>query len=179
MNALTSTDVLARTIWITIKDAPQYEINEYGVVRRRIAGKGSPVGKILRQTMHSCGYPRCKLTIDGKHKTFEVHRLVIEAFKSPPPFHGAEVAHLDGNPQNNHYSNLEWKTRRENEADKKLHGTDPSGERNAAAKLNTYDVKSIRCFAGFESRRATSARFGIVPQTVWKIQKNIAWKHVH
>lgn len=42
------------------------------------------------------------------------HRLVAEAFHSESYFEGAEVNHIDGVKTHNHYSNLEWVTRKEN-----------------------------------------------------------------
>lgn len=59
-------------------------------------------------------YPRNILVKDGKNKSLFVHKLVaiefIENKKNKP-----QVNHIDGNKLNNHYSNLEWCTRSENQ----------------------------------------------------------------
>lgn len=54
-------------------------------------------------------------------RTTRVHVLVLEAFDRPRP-KGAVCRHLDGNPINNHLSNLAWGTHKENTEDRKRHG---------------------------------------------------------
>lgn len=50
---------------------------------------------------------------NGKRKMFYVHRLVAQAFCIKKP--GADhVNHIDSNKLNNHYTNLEWVTCKEN-----------------------------------------------------------------
>lgn len=44
-----------------------------------------------------------------------VHRIVAQYFvPNPDPEHKTYVNHIDGNPENNHYMNLEWVTAKEN-----------------------------------------------------------------
>ena len=50
----------------------------------------------------------------GKHLRDYVHRLVAENFIGPCPEDGMIVNHKDGDPFNNHVSNLEWATVSEN-----------------------------------------------------------------
>lgn len=54
----------------------------------------------------------CLINDDG-YKYFMVHRLVAIYFV-PGYFEGAVVNHKDGNNRNNHASNLEWVTQRDN-----------------------------------------------------------------
>lgn len=43
-----------------------------------------------------------------KGKTFKVHRVVALAWLGIPPKGKNQINHIDGNPLNNHYTNLEW-----------------------------------------------------------------------
>lgn len=56
---------------------------------------------------------RVNLWRDGEPKTFLIHRLVALAFL--PKVEGKNsINHKDGNPKNNHVSNLEWCDHRDN-----------------------------------------------------------------
>lgn len=57
------------------------------------------------------GYHQIQKTINGKRKTFMVHRLVALAYLGKPDCDSLEVNHIDGDKDNNHFSNLEWTTR--------------------------------------------------------------------
>lgn len=70
-------------------------------------------GRYLKQTNIGWGgYYRVQLgTKNGSPKL--VHRLVAEIYL-PNPENKPEVNHIDGNKLNNHVSNLEWVTAKEN-----------------------------------------------------------------
>lgn len=59
------------------------------------------------------GYLYVDLYKDGKRHRKYVHRLVAEAY-IPNPFNLPIVNHIDGNPKNNNYKNLEWCTPKQN-----------------------------------------------------------------
>ena len=71
----------------------------------------------LTYTVNNRGYRSVSLN----KKTKMVHRLVAEAF-CPNPMNKPYVNHIDGNKQNNHYSNLEWCTTAENNQHARLTG---------------------------------------------------------
>lgn len=67
-------------VWRLCHATSDYEVSEYGHVRRRTTGRKTYPGKILSFCWHRAGYPRFKLTINGKHEYFEAHWLVAFAF---------------------------------------------------------------------------------------------------
>lgn len=98
-----------------------YIVSNLGNIRsldRRIKGP-QPNGRLikgkLRKILISNGYASVNL-IDketGRSTRNSVHRFVAEAF-IPNPEKKPCVNHIDGNKQNNHVSNLEWCTYKEN-----------------------------------------------------------------
>jgi hypothetical protein len=70
-------------------------------------------GNQLKTFLNEGGYECIKITSCNRGYHFTLHRLVAKAF-IPNPNNLPEVNHKDGNKENNHYSNLEWCTSKEN-----------------------------------------------------------------
>ena len=68
---------------------------------------------LLKKGKGTKGYYKVILTKNKKPKNFDIHRLVATHFIDNP-FKKPCVNHLDENKTNNHYSNLEWCTYKEN-----------------------------------------------------------------
>lgn len=135
-------------VWRPIPDYEElYEVSSFGRVRRiRFINHHSnkPIDpRILTLTKCKFGYMRTALCKNSKVKHLFVHRLVLEAFVGPRE-NDKEVAHLNGIRTDNRVNNLEWTTRKENHAHKKMHGTFQSGENQKSAKLKFQDVQKIR-----------------------------------
>ena len=101
-------------IW---KDIPGYEnlyqVSNLGRIKRlyKRYGKCRKYIKyepyIINGSVNDKGYKCVILSINNKHKTYKVHRLVAEAF-IPNPNNLLQVNHKDENKLNNNVDNLEW-----------------------------------------------------------------------
>jgi hypothetical protein len=137
-------------VWKKIKGFENYEVSNYGNVRRNectiIYSNGQVTKyklkylKLERNKGNKLGfYKRVTLCVNSKTKRFLVHRLVAEYF-IPNIKNKRCVNHIDGNPSNNHISNLEWCTHQENER----HSYDTLGKINANRKLTDKQIEEIR-----------------------------------
>jgi hypothetical protein len=97
-----------------------YQVSDQGRVRS--LPRPRTRGGILTRRLDKHGYWIVTLSQDGQAATQFVHRLVAAAFLGPCP-EGEEVRHLDGVRTNAEMRNLAYGTRRDNEDDKRCHGT--------------------------------------------------------
>jgi hypothetical protein len=92
-------------MWRIINDFPDYMINEEGIIYK-IRGKKS--NRIMQPKIDKDGYYYIGLRNEQGRFFKRVHRLVAEAFIPNDNEDFDIVNHIDGNKQNNHYTNLEW-----------------------------------------------------------------------
>lgn len=95
-----------------------YQVSNLGRVKslQRMSRGSSPrrlAERILPGKIRHDGYRVVGLSSEKGKSGFAVHRLVAMAFIDNPG-NALEVNHKDGNKLNNHVSNLEWVTHREN-----------------------------------------------------------------
>jgi hypothetical protein len=122
-------------IWRPVAWADGYEVSDYGRVR---SWKWSRP-HILSPTTNRFGYHYVRLApAPMQRKAVFVHGLVAEAFLGPR-HEGMQVRHLDGNPTNNHVSNLQWGTQGENNRDQVRHGTHPWAKKTHCPSSHPYD----------------------------------------
>lgn len=98
-----------KEIWKPVKGREEfYEVSNTGKVRSLVGRYKSKKVFELKQYTDKKGY--CALDLAKPElKKFSVHRLVAEAFCDKPE--GCNVVnHIDNNPSNNYYTNLEWTT---------------------------------------------------------------------
>lgn len=128
----------------------------------------------MRSVVQQSGHCHVKLRQNGRSLTQLVHRLVLFAFRGPPP-EGHECCHFDGNPANNTLNNLRWGTHRENGKDMIRHGTNPSGEKYGASKLTWDAVREIRRIGASCSQRKLAARYGVGKSTIKDVLCGVTW----
>jgi hypothetical protein len=162
--------------WRGIQGWPEYEVSEFGRVRRVSGACGATVGRLLKPNkMKKSGYLLVCLSRHPLRKFFLVHRLVAVSFIGEIPA-DKEVCHDDGNKENCHKSNLRIDTRKGNMADQIRHGKTPRGERSGSNKYDTALIVGIRCAleVGF-TVSALASGLGIPRPTLYGIRSKQTW----
>ena len=159
----------SREVWEKIPGIDGYEVSNMGRVRSleraivRSNGRRQTIrARILRPAKDEWGYPMVGL----HRKTYKVHRLVAMAFM-PEKLAGQEIRHLDGNPENNHLSNLAYGTHSENVMDMYAYrGCIRSGQ-----KLTEQIASEIkRELAAGRMGREIAKLYGVSEQTICDIK---------
>lgn len=167
--------------WRAIPGFPDYSVSSLGRVRRETGARGlARAGMILKShiSKHN-GYAFVGLWNGKRQVTRTVHPLVCRAFHGPPPTPRHETAHGDNCRSNNEAGNLRWATRKENHADKLIHGTAQRGEANGHAKHTDDEIRTIRRRkAEGESYGALARAFETSKSLIWQICKRRCWAHL-
>lgn len=164
-----------------IKNFENYYVDEHGTVYSKKTGKLKKLSPILTYY----GYHEVQLCGFIQKLRAKVHRLVAEVF-IPNPLNLPQVNHIDGNKQNNHVSNLEWCTPKDNLKHARENGLNSSkptpngkGERNSRSKLTETLVLEIRQKAseGF-THKQLGIDYGVAESTISGIVSRIRWTHI-
>lgn len=136
---------------VNIKGYEEYQCDTEGIVY----GKN---GKPLKPNINQHGYKYVVFCVNGKTKTFTVHKIIALTFV-PNPNNFPVVNHLDGDKLNNKANNFEWTTKKGNT----IHARDVLGcfigEANHNAKsIQGFDKKTGELRYDFPSL-ADVARF--------------------
>ncbi|RWO23298.1 MAG: hypothetical protein EOS09_16865 [Mesorhizobium sp.] len=161
-------------VWKTVSDCPAYEISSEGRIRRRLGGKRTRAGRLLKPVAMG-KYLKVTLVLDGIRLERRINRLVCEAFHGPAPTPTHEAAHQNGQLHDNRSDNLSWKTKIEIKAGELARGTRTRGERHGSAKLSEADVHKIRSMEGELPNSQIAKLFGVDHCTVTDIFKDRSW----
>ncbi len=144
--------------------------------------------KLAEQECRGCWYRmQCGMRDNGYlqvtvgWRSWQVHQLVILAFKGPAPegMINPTVAHENGVRLDNRPGNLTWKTQKDNMADKVRHGTAQVGERHGMALMTEREVLAMRAMRsqGYSCRQIAEA-FGRNRATVKDAVSGRRWGHI-
>lgn len=183
-----------KEIWKPIKGFPFYEVSNFGRVKS-LVGKFTrnlpKEGKILKPYHHyrenKTGKHLCYLRVSfkndkGKIKMLKVSRLVLENFVSKKPKNKV-CCHNDGNPLNNHVSNLRWDTMKGNTQDAvrqgRFRGPGLKGVNHPQAKLNYDKVREIRATKFVKgTQRELARKFKVCDNIILRVRRNLIWKDI-
>ena len=149
---------------------PEYSVTDDG----RIWSEKSK--KFLKPFECLGNYLAVNLCKNRKFNRHFIHRLVLETFTGPCP-EKMECRHLDGNPQNNHFRNLCWGTRKENTVDRELHNRTARGARIGNSKLSTQDILEIKRLykTGHWLYRELAEVYGVAKSTIGQVVRQETW----
>lgn len=116
-------------------------------------------------------------TVKHQGKRRVASRVMCEVAHGKPPAKNLDAAHSCGNGQRGCMNprHLSWKTRKENAADAKRHGTWNHGEKVPQSKLTESDVRKIRRMGRSVNQYAVAQRFGVDQAQVSRIINRKAW----
>ena len=168
-----------------------YDIREDGLIRRNpISYNGLAGGIEIKKSKNNVYYPKIRINrkgykivslyIAGEGRAIDiaVHRLVAMTFINGYQ-DGLTVDHLDCDKLNNHYTNLEWVTNKENLLRSHRYGTHskfiPKLKRR---KLKSEDVIRIRSLYTGNlnekfSQRKLAKMFSVSQDTIKKVINNV------
>ena len=130
--------------------------------------------KELKKHISTRGYYQISLTKNCKTQIYQLHRLLAEVFISnlkKKPF----INHIDGNKQNNHHTNLEWVTRKENDNHARRTGLNNGLN---GAKLNEGQVKAIRVEYPLVAIECIAKQYSVSQYTIRNVVKYKTWRHI-
>lgn len=162
-------------IWMNVKGyEDEYEVSELGNVRRK--------RKNLSKPINIDGYEKVTLCKNGECINYLVHRLIAGTFLKNLD-NKPQVHHKDFNKSNNHISNLEWVTEKENCQYNVEEGylRDQNGENNNMSKLVEKDVLFIRELLddGITAYQIHKEYYPYLhQQTIYAIKQGRLWKHI-
>ncbi len=142
-----------------------YTVGEDGeIVSLNYRNTGVAKALTHSNTSGNLRYKAVHINKNGKSKMMLVHRLVATSF-IPNPEGKSQVNHIDGDPSNNHISNLEWVTSKEN----MRHAIDVLGFNPASGKtyngsehVSAVKVRCIDTNRVYDSMRDASDDTGVL-----------------
>lgn len=155
----------------------RFKISNFG--RWMSTGGKTKLPNISTGGKDSCGYRSVYMRNKPNNLIRRLHCLVAEHF-IPNPHNKPFVNHIDGNKINNHYSNLEWVTAKENSEHAISIGLhDRKGIKHHNHKLTEAKVKEMRALASIGiSHRIIGEKFGVCRRQATDVINKVNWAWV-
>ena len=156
-----------------------YEASNNGLIR------SFKTKMIKGLSLNNSGYFRAELYKNNERERLFVHRVVASLFVPKKSDSFDVVNHIDGNKQNNHYTNLEWTNKSGNQVHAVKMGLTKklplrNGTRNFQSKLTDSDVKVIRQKRDSGSKlKELALEFGVTESNISIICLKKGWKHTN
>lgn len=172
--------------WKPIQGFNNYLVSNHGRV------KNIKRGNVLKPRPNPSGRMQIQLYRDGAGKNYSLHRVVAKSFISNPE-NKPQVNHKDGDPSNNHASNLEWCTQSENmihayknglnhfsEKQRKEVSKAKRGENHHNSKLSKRDVLKIRRLSesGDYTQDEIAQQYSVDQSIVSRIKSRQYWGYL-
>ena len=158
------------------------EVGEHEKVASQIEARGYCKEFISRASRHEDDtcliWPYSRTTSgDGQYKINRkpvgAHRAVCLIAHGDPPSCRHQAAHSCGNRLCVNPRHLRWATPSENHADKRRHGTSPSGDRQASARLTNEQAALV--FADERPQAVIAREFGVHRGVIYRIKRGLSY----
>ena len=162
-----------------LEDFPDYYVTKDG----RVYSNKSGSLKELKLSIDHDGYRTVGLYKKNGRKRIKVHRLVANAYISKES-NKTCINHIDGDKSNNHFSNLEWCTPKENSIHACQHGLLKYGypQRIGTRKNARYSDEEIdkikELYKNGYSQRKIGQMFGCDHSVISEIVNNKIYKKI-
>jgi hypothetical protein len=146
-----------------------YEVSTHGRVRSTLKSTGAT--RILKERL--CGPDRNRAIVSlGRLNQSYIYHLVARVF-IPNPDNLPYVDHIDGNPRNNHVSNLRWVNNQVNQWNSRIRNDNTSGMKGVRF-LTDRNKWAARWFEnGVEKKKTTFATM----EEAYEYRKQMVEKH--
>jgi hypothetical protein len=136
---------------------------------------GYSMDRCLRWPLSCDSHGYAQVGMDGKIK--KAYRVMCEMAHGPAPTPKHEAAHTCGNGHMGCINpvHLAWKTRSENQRDKRQHGTHGKPGCEGRAKLTIEQVTEIRAVPEPAHLANLAKKYGCTPSTIAKIRNGERW----
>lgn len=181
-------------IWKPITSCPgNYWVSNLGRIKNFKAVKAGIIERIVKGSISpTTGYYQLYFKTSNRRWARTIHSLVAEAFIGPRP-EGFVINHIDHNRTNNHASNLEYITQKENvrkaseagrlkrapmsEERKQFLGSLRRGKPSPYRKLTKEQVNDIRLRWPETGIKALSTEYSVSQRAIFNIVHGLSYKN--